>query len=194
MKLVSAKLSQRRLLCLDVSLCNTGVAVWEITSRSFQWFGCLSTSKEAEQRDIYVAEDNVRRCQFLTRQLGTIIKRWEPVAILAELPFGGAQNAKAAAAMAMSLAITACLAQNFGIMLCPVRPTETKQLVSGGRKASKQEVISFVQKRLGVKFEELGILKGKWEHVADAAVLVEVAKRNGLFGREILYANKPRYS
>jgi Holliday junction resolvasome RuvABC endonuclease subunit len=174
------------ILLLDVSFRNLGVAVWNLRQQRFVYLFCLSTKPLAKKQHTYVSDDNVRCCQELTHGLRTIIGRFQPKKIFAEMTTSGAQNANAASCMGMSLALVSALAVCCKLPLYAIQPRETKELVHGGslrrgEKVPKKAVQDFVEKRFGKyplaqKRISLQEMRGL-EHIADAMALIEVVKQ-----------------
>lgn len=174
------KTSGRVILCLDVAFANLGVAVWTSTD-GFILGQVLTTTPEKKsggKRHVYVSDDNVRRCQHLADELNAIMARWNSAVVLAEMPTGGGQNSKAVQAMGMALAVVSTVCALRGVSLHTIQPSETKKLVGakGNGKIDKVLVQNFIEKI------QPGFLsafnKGQREHVADAAICIEIARRS----------------
>jgi Holliday junction resolvasome RuvABC endonuclease subunit len=169
----------RLVLCLDVGFANTGVAIWNCSLRRFIFLDCISNPPKAKKQRTYVAHDNMLRCQVLIEGLVTIIGRFRPAFIIAEFPFGGSRNSKAAAAMSMSSAVVTTVANIKGLDLYPTKPSDTKFLVTGTNKAEKEEVIRWVLKKFGdqeTADKRLLSERGDREHIADAMATLVVAR------------------
>ncbi len=158
-------------LCLDVGFANTGVAVWDRRSEKFAHLELVKTVKTDAH---YVSDDSISRCQFIASTLATIMDRYTPAVVIAEMPHGGSRNSSALRCMMLALATVATICELRGAKLHVVRPQEIKDLVvpSGG-KVGKKMVQAFVSARYGQ-----AILKGfpaaLREHVADAIMCLDV--------------------
>jgi Holliday junction resolvasome RuvABC endonuclease subunit len=162
-------------LCLDVSLCNTGWAVWRPDLQRFAKTGCIVTSPTPKRKRTFLAiEDNVRRYQELAEDLRNIMNRFNCFWVFAELPHGGAQNQKAATAMAAASAVVTTTIFLQGIGFYVIQPNEIKRLVSSDRKVSKEDIIRLICRKFGNK---LIPDNAKAEHVADAMACILVARR-----------------
>lgn len=161
-----------RLLCLDVGFAHMGIAVWQPSADQFIFFQCLDTKKD-KSRHVYVADDNMRRCQILASRLATIMDTYRPYAIIAELPHGGARGAIQMRAMAMSAAVVSTVSALRHTPLYSIQPNEIKRLIGDKGKVTKEQVIALVQKKFGL------CLPGKPtdEHIADAMACLLVARK-----------------
>lgn len=169
------------ILCLDVAFANLGIAIWNQRQQKFSHGQVLTTTPEKKsggKRHVYVSDDNVRRCQHLADELVAIMARFGTRTVLAEMPTGGGQNSKAVQAMGMALAVVSAVCALRGVSLHTIQPSETKKLVGakGNGKIDKVLVQNFIEKI------QPGFLsafnKGQREHVADAAICIEIARRS----------------
>lgn len=159
-------------LCLDAGFRNLGIAIWDCTAKRFTYSIALSFPKSDDR---YVLLESSRVVRLQTKRLATIIDRWQPRLVVAELPFGGARNSRAATCMALACATIVSTCALVDVPLHAIRPQEIKKLVSGsGRRAvSKQEVIQYVIRRFG---ERVIPDSTKAEHIADAMAAFAVWK------------------
>lgn len=159
------------LLCLDVALTATGVAVWSQRKRRFVHFGVIRTEKHHEG---YVVNDNVRRGLYIAERLRTIIGWFHPEYCFAELPTGASRSSKSVAQMSFATGIVVATLAALNVNLVTVQPSETKKLVHNTNSASKQEVIKLVLRKFQLH-ESLALTRGAdLEHIADAAALMLV--------------------
>jgi Holliday junction resolvasome RuvABC endonuclease subunit len=164
-------------LCLDVGLCNTGVAVYSPRLRKFIHTECLRTAKDNEAR--YVADDNHRRYRYLAGSLSRLVKRWRVSLVVAEMPHGGSKSMKAATSMVAASALVCATFEVLGVTMLATRPNETKRLVRGKGPVDKQEVIEYVSKRYGSRL----IPNNKTaEHIADAMACIAVITTRRKYG------------
>ncbi len=147
-----------------------GYALWSVKRECFVKAGCLLTEK---QKGVLVAKDNIRCIKELVCRLATIMERYQPVKVIGEFPHGGAQNAKAATAMALATALVVTLAKLRGVPLVTVTPNEIKRQVDPekGTAVEKKEIIAYAAARFG---EHLLPRNANREHVADAMTTIDV--------------------
>ncbi len=153
--------SSSNILTLDVAFANLGYAVFSRTEKKFLTYGCLSTKPLKEG---YVAERNHRRCSSLASELHRLISRFRPALVVAELPHGGAQNARASFCMGMASGLVSAVCSAASLQLVVVQPSEIKRLVRESGEVTKDDVIECLEKRYGVSIPK----SGKREHIADA--------------------------
>ena len=119
-----------RVLALDVSFRNCGYALVSGFGEIIE-HGCIHTDSGRRDRlhlkrqtGESVAAHNARVCGFLARELDDK-RRWlQPTRIIAEIPHGGAQGARANACMGMALGIVTSVFRNCECVW--VRPQRTK--------------------------------------------------------------------
>lgn len=160
------------IVCVDVGFRATGVAVWDCARHRFTYTVVLSFPAFAER---YVVLESARVARLLSTRLAAIIRAWQPKFVVAELPFGGARNARASACMALACGVAVATCSLCGVSLKGIRPQEVKKWAGGrGRKAvPKEVVIRAVTKRFGAR---LLPTSAKAEHVADAMACLGVWK------------------
>lgn len=174
-------------ICLDLALANTGVAVLSIgpdkddlvkvqtihTEKSDP-----STLRKAKMK---VSDDEWRRTKELADSLKSLISEFKPAHIFIECPTGGSKSAQAAKSMAIARGAACAVISSMGIPVTLVTPFEAKRAATGNTTASKDEVKHAV-KRLFPSFN--GWIKGKRgqvvegpnEHVYDALSVYMAAK------------------
>lgn len=158
---------------LDVALRNCGVAVIQNHKNNWRLIHdqIIKTKKTP---GLLVAEDEVCRMQHIMSELAKLYRRWVPTAFVAELPHGGARNAKAMRAMSLGKGGIIGAAATLGIPLIHVTPTEVKMAATGYKDAEKDEVIDEIVKlfpSLKSKYRSERAASGwtdEFEHVADA--------------------------
>lgn len=160
------------IVCIDAGFRNTGVTVWDNHTQQFVYSVLLSFPKYEER---YVLIETVRVVKSLSERLATIIEDWQPTLVVAELPFGGARNARAGLTMALACATVISVCALSSVKLHAIRPQEIKKWVSGhgNRKVPKDEVIAFVTRRFGAAMLPKS---SKAEHIADAMAALGVWK------------------
>lgn len=162
----------KTILCIDAGFRHTGVAVWDCLKNRFVYSLVLSFPPSQER---YVLLESTRVVRTTAKRLATIIRTWQPKLVVAELPFGGARNSRAATCMALACATVVSTCELCGVRLHPIRPQEIKKWVSGygNRKVSKAEVIKHVTERFGASCLPK---TSRAEHVADAMASLGVWK------------------
>ena len=201
------------LLSLDLGFINTGYVL--VSSRGLEDYGVISTQKTTNKQG-RVADDNLDRCSSIAVNLNKIVVNYGVLGVMGELPSGGAQSARAAAAMSL---VTGCLGACVAILNLPCEwctPTQTKMALCGTKTASKQDMMEKATKVTGGNFEKVGngvqywmrLWSGKkgpimygasFEHVADAlgaymalenGMLVKVMKTQTLSGERRCLSEK----
>lgn len=164
----------KMVVCLDVAFSNTGVAVWNCRLREFVFTDVIVThGTPKKKRTGYVADENIQRCQTIAGRLATIMARYKPRHVIAEMPHGGARQYRSGVCMAMALAVVSTTCKLRGVPLYPTQPGETKRIISLKGEVTKSAVIRHVEKKFGVTLTHRSLN----EHVADAMMCVEVARR-----------------
>jgi len=164
------------ILTLDVSLAATGWAVVSLhgsTPETIQDCGCIRTKPDHRER--VKGADTVHRVRSIARQLRDIIGQYQPIAIVAELPYGS-QHAASAVAQGICYGIIGALAETHGIPLVMVTPQQSKQQVAGCRNASK----SAIQECVFRWWPEASRGDGD-EHVADALAALVAARDSEIY-------------
>ena len=168
------------ILALDVGFAHTGyvVARQEIWPWDGDWafleIGCIETEQSAKKREVRAADDRARRAAEMYRGIVNVARRHGVVAVLVELPHGGAQSARAASAMAAAAAIAACAVEALGVFHEWYTPDAVKVAACGRKNASKDEVMDAARKRW--PDAPWPTTKGRLEHAADAAFVLRAAE------------------
>jgi len=171
-------------LGIDVGYCNTGLLTF--TFEDGKWVASrgkvISTSSEKKKRNLYAADDTIRRIGELVRGVRSEFEEVRPAAIAVELPHGGGQSASAIKSMGIATAIVACIVEFTNTPAAYVTPTMVKVALTGKKAASKEECIAgfakvypdiascFTSKRSKSGYD------GKFEHIADAGGAFLAAK------------------
>lgn len=167
---------QRRILALDAGFRHLGICVWNSTLKSVEHTECFSTAKDSSR---LVVLDNSACVAKSAARLRTIIGRFNPSVVIAELPVGASKSQKAASAMGMALATVVSVCSALQVPLKVVMPKQIKRLVSpnsGRASVPKEKVIAYVIRRYGPSV--LPVRNADKEHVADAIVALEVFLRS----------------
>ena len=174
-----------KVLAIDIGFASAGMAVlgFQDGRAVLHATACAHTRKLDKKLGIYVAHDDVRRAQEITR---AVIKTYTDNSckgVVVELPSAGAKGAKANRAMGISTGIIAALTE---IVRCPVEwitPSESRSAAIGRATAPKGgDVKDLVMKAMTEKYPEIAGLKVvDKEHIADALATFEAAR-----GRQLL--------
>ncbi len=150
-----------------------GIAIWSLDKQRFIHTEVVKTVPTPKKERGYACYENTRRCRELAKGLRRLFLDYQVMAVVAEIPHGGAQNQKAAVGMAIATATAYLVFYLRGIPFYVVRPSEIKCVVNGTDKASKEEVILFARKLYG---RSLIPNDSSAEHIADSMLCLEVAK------------------
>lgn len=163
---------EKRILCIDIGYCHTGVAVFDYERDEFVYTEVINTEKGVFSARVGL--DDLGRCKKIFLALCVIQERFHFKKAVAEIPHGGAMSSTASRAMAMSKAVLACFVARYDIRLIPVYPHEIKRLVADKGAVEKEIVIAYVSARFGTRL--FPARKSEIEHVADAMCLIDVLK------------------
>jgi Holliday junction resolvasome RuvABC endonuclease subunit len=160
------------ILCLDLALANTGVAVLSLGEPD-RLVAVDVIRTEAGSGKARVSDDDWRRTSELVLGLEHAIGRWEPVHIFIECPTGGSKSAKAAKSMALSRGAACGAITLLGIGCTLVTPFEAKRAATGDSNATKDQVRDSVLARFPyfngwIKGKGGKLLRGVNEHAYDA--------------------------
>lgn len=160
------------ILCLDVAFCNTGYALFSLDSEQFVTSGVIRPLKQ----DIgYVMLEDAVRAQELADGLRLLIKKYQPIKCLAELPSAASKSSRAGRMMGIATGVVITTMRLMQIELFPIYPHEVKRVVSAKGAVSKEQVQEVIQEQFGNILPKLA--KDR-EHVADAmACLLAYRKR-----------------
>jgi Holliday junction resolvasome RuvABC endonuclease subunit len=160
------------ILCLDLALANTGVAVLSLGEPD-KLVAVDVIRTEAGSGKARVSDDDWRRTSELVLGLEHAIGRWEPVHIFIECPTGGSKSAKAAKSMALARGAACGAITLLGIGCTLVTPFEAKRAATGDANATKDQVRDSVLARFPyfngwIKGKSGKVLMGVNEHAYDA--------------------------
>lgn len=179
----------KSVLALDVAFSNLGWAVLEHYDSGWKCVAAnvLSTKKSDKKKKLRMADDDVMRCTELFVNLRTIAEVMNVGAVIAELPPGGSQNARANRAMGMSAAITAAVVAQLKLPAEYTTPTEGKVAATGSKTASKSDMMKAMSGKYPESLKDFKLKRGseteyenKYEHVADALAAFESAREGSL--------------
>lgn len=168
-----------RILSIDPGIVGCGWAVFETGPLQPVAAGCLRTAKRTRKTTVRVADDDARRVADLFRGLLRIARDHLAAGLVAELPSGGAQGARANRCMGMASALVVCLAEALELPTEWITPGEVRKAAEQAR--SKNEVQRYVLARWPW-FARVapGWPAAEWEHVADAAAAAAAAEHGRL--------------
>jgi Holliday junction resolvasome RuvABC endonuclease subunit len=151
------------LLALDVGFRNMG---WVVISRGKILKCGVLTTEKTKRKGLRVSDDNAYRCAILAVGIANLLHDNNIDGVVAEAPHGGARNARAMAAMAMSTAIVASVCALRRMPIEWSTPSEGKVALTGKKTASKEEMMEAARKLFPkAPFPKV---EGKFEHIADA--------------------------
>ncbi len=128
------------ILAIDAGFSHMGYAVIE-SFKAAVICGVLITEK-SNKKTSRVADDYADRAGQMASYLANIISRYKVFGIVAELPSGGAQNAKAAIQMNMATAILGSVGALLHIPCEWTTPNEVKKAMTMNKSATKQDMMT----------------------------------------------------
>lgn len=175
------------IVCLDLALANTGVAVLSVGSHKdillfVDTIHTEKTDKNAlKKAKMRVADDEWRRTTELVQSLEKVLLEYLPCHIFIECPTGGSKSAQAAKSMAIARGAACAVVDGFKIPVTLVTPFEAKRAATGSTAASKGDVKSSVKNLFPdfngwVKGKRGQVVEGRNEHVYDALSVYMAAK------------------
>jgi Holliday junction resolvasome RuvABC endonuclease subunit len=173
-------------LALDPSFRNTGYAIFEIvdiTERILE-VGVIKTEKSDKKRKVRASDQRVEQIQVLVNSLRSIINKYKPKLIVAELPTSGGKSAHAISSMAIAQTVCGAVAAYEDLPYEWVTPTENKKALTGAKNASKEDMMNAALKLYPqlkadythTKGQYKGKIRGEFEHIADAIGAFETVK------------------
>jgi len=175
------------IVCLDLALANTGVAVLAInlTEDELLHVDTIHTEKtdkaKLKKAKMRVSDDEWRRTTELAQSLEKLLMEYSPCHIFIECPTGGSKSAQAAKSMAIARGAACAVVDGFKIPTTLVTPFEAKRAATGNMSASKEDVKISVKTLFPnfegwVKGKRGQVLEGKNEHVYDALSVYMAAR------------------
>lgn len=174
------------IMCLDLALANTGIAVLSVEPQGKDQLLYVQTIHTEKCKKFNVPQDEWRRTTDLITELGAVIDRFKPVHIFIECPTGGSKSAVAARSMAVARgAVCACL-HGLGKPATLISPFQAKAAATGNRTAEKHEVRDSVKKEFPdftgwVVGKQGKVLAGANEHIYDAISVYMAAKATNTY-------------
>ncbi len=180
------------LISLDMGFKNTGWSVFD--NGIIIDVGIIVTAKSTK-KGIRVSDDYFNRASVLTAGLQELL-RFAPEGIIAELPSGGSQNARASSQMGIATGVIASFCTITHLPFEGATPQEVKLASTGMKKATKEEVMDAIVKKfnwtkeikqykkgVGVTFklfDDRTYNKGQFEHIADSVGAYLALQQNNL--------------
>lgn len=197
---------------IDCSFNNCGWSVTEYTRNNEAKFpekriktsGIVQAKKIIENKTKLKTINDYRQAVIMQRQIINTFGREFDKEFISSNPDtriifgfevqGGSQDARACTTLGIAKGITAAI-ENYlmdeAIIgeeakdVCEVMPNDVKKLVTGGRKAGKEEIIEYVTKNFDINKNIKGnrtkyiighnqYTKGEFEHVADSLVISQI--------------------
>lgn len=174
------------IVCLDLALANTGVAVLAVHKNAKDELLKVKTIHTDKSKKFKVSDDEWRRTKELTAALIDIVNEVNPVHVFLECPTGGSKSASAARSMAVARGAACACLHSLGKSATLISPFEAKAAATGNKLAEKSEVKTAVKKEFP-DFKEwvLGkrgqIVEGLNEHVYDALSVYMAAKHTKIY-------------
>lgn len=186
------------LLSCDLAFGNIGYTVWR---EGLPVYCGLISSEKCKDKKLRVSDFQADQCADMACKLEDIIRYWGIAGIIGEMP-SGSQNARAAKANGMVLALISTIAAFLKIPVEWCTPDAVKKATCGKKNASKTEIMDRIieayggdkavkvvnvskGKRAGKASEYVDYTflggkwpKGKFEHIADS-VGAYMALKNG---------------
>lgn len=165
------------ILALDIAFANVGYAVRQLNSDALIAAGCVhpAPAPPKTHRHQYVADVNFQQCVSWAREVSELVWQWKPIAIVAELPSGGAQSAKTMKLLGQAAAMMAAIHHRYpDALFIPVTPGEVKQAARVGKRKGKQPVIEAAL-ALHPELKDMGIKSKDLEHACDATMAMHAA-------------------
>lgn len=166
-----------KVMGIDAGFQAMGVVV--VDGRKIRFADTCLTQRATKKRGVRVADDDADRCRQLARFLLDVIKGWQPVGAVIELPSGGAQGARANRAMGMATGIVVAVLEATKVPAEWVTPQAVKKAATGKQSGSKSDVQVAVRSAFDWDSSKWGPwpkTKNKAEHVADAAATILAAE------------------
>jgi Holliday junction resolvasome RuvABC endonuclease subunit len=188
-----------RILGIDAGFVATGLVVVELgavaagsaaaSDRILAAVTVRTDATGAKRRGLRVADSDAERCQVATRAILSLAREWDVAGVVAELPHGGAQGARANRAMGLATGVVAASVEALGLPAEWVTPAAAKKAATGRADASKADVQAAVERRFAWAAGTVGRYAWEREHVSDAAAAVLAAA-----GGTLVRALRPRAS
>lgn len=160
------------LLGVDTGFAALGYAKISLTSAdpgsiAQAQMGVLRTAKTAKKKNVYAADDNLRRIAELARDLDPLL---EGVAVVCIEAQSWPRNASVSAKIGMAWGLVGALCARRSIPIVQVSPQNLKKALTGKPTATKEEVETGVRERFSLDFETLlsGVPGTMYEHAFDA--------------------------
>lgn len=176
-------MAENRIIGVDLGFRSTGLVAavpdHSDAGYSIDRFVCIKTEKAGKKKAIFVAQDDVQQCQNLFNGVMEFIRQFDPTALAVELPTAGAKGARANRGMGIATGMAASVAAITGLPVIWVYPEDSKKLVGGKKNASKDDMMDAIRNMWPQ--EDWPKTKNQFEHIADAAAALLVAKYSDIY-------------
>lgn len=174
------------IICLDLALANTGVAVIAINKNNKDELLSVQTIHTDKSGKLKVSDDEWRRTKELTAALEQVVKNNNPAHVFIECPTGGSKSASAARSMAVARGAACACLHGLGKSATLISPFEAKAAATGNKLAEKSDVKIAVKREFpdfqGWVLGKRGqIVEGLNEHVYDAISVYMAAKHTDTY-------------
>jgi Holliday junction resolvasome RuvABC endonuclease subunit len=176
------------ILCVDLAFANVGCAVADVTGgkpEPILYVDTIHTEspppKKRAKMKVSIASEDLRRAKEIAVELYSLIEKYKPKVIFAEIPTGASKSSKAAKAMGIAKGVLVAIAAIYEIPLVAITPRAAKRAATNNVDASKSEVKKSIRKEFSyfkgwLKGRGGAILEGKNEHVYDALSVLMAAR------------------
>ena len=158
---------------LDVAFAHLGYAVRPVDDIRITAAGVLCPEDlpaKQHRKGLFKSDMDYVRYLSWYRMTHALLTKHRPIAVIMELPTGGAQNSSAMAKMAAASALMAALEVTFSdTLFLSVTPGEVKQAAVQRNTGSKAEIIAAAT-TFHPELRGFGIGKTLMEHACDAAM------------------------
>lgn len=155
-----------RILAIDPSLTATGMVVLEVDAAGARVLdqAFVATKPDTKSRHVYQADKDGTRVDEIARGLLALLDAHRVHYVATEAP-AGSQHAASAKALALAYGVIRGVLFARDITPATVQAHHAKRAATGSPSASKDEVLSAVERRFGVTIEGS---KARREAIADA--------------------------
>lgn len=170
-----------KIICLDLALANTGVAVLSLGGTD-ELIEIDVIHTEPGSKKVRVADQDWSRCSELCNRIKAAVNKWDPAHVFIECPTGGSKSAKAAKSMALARGVACGVLTSLNVPCTLVTPFEAKRASTGDPNASKSQVQAAVVAQFPnftgwIRGRGGKIVKGLNEHAYDAVSVYMAAKK-----------------
>ncbi len=155
-------------LFLDLGFVRTGWILADVEKKEIIQYGTIRTDR-IRTGEKSKSRSDITKCKHILRCINNALIIYDCKVIAAEIPHGGAQNARAARLMGMVTG--GLIGITMDLQIRYYLPSECKHAMIGKKTAKKAQIQAAVKKKYPPLAENL--TKGDFEHVADAITVYE---------------------